>query len=132
MLTGVLQSAATLLVILLFYAMDFVLIRRYDKQRQASGSGRAWDFTLFIFLLVAILILQPIFLPVISYRTNATWGLIVQLGGVFLIPAAKTCRVVVARAETTAQLIPAQAMTLLSFLLLAAGSGVGLLLSSWK
>jgi len=85
MFIGVPQAAATFLVILLFYAMDFVLIRRYDKQRQASGSGRAWDFTLFIFLLVAILILQPIFIPGISYRTEATWGMIVQLLGAFLI-----------------------------------------------
>jgi protein-S-isoprenylcysteine O-methyltransferase Ste14 len=68
--------------------MDFVLIRRYDRQRQASGSGRAWDFTLFIFLLVAVLVLQPIFLPFLSYRTDATWGLIVQSLGAFLILAA--------------------------------------------
>jgi protein-S-isoprenylcysteine O-methyltransferase Ste14 len=88
MLIGVAQSAATLFTVILFYAMDFALIRRYDKQRQANGTGRAWDFTLFIFLLVAVLILQPIFLPILSYRTNATWGLIVQLLGVFLILAA--------------------------------------------
>jgi len=88
MLTGVPQSAATLLAILLFYAMDFVLIRRYDKQRQANGSGRAWDFTLFIFLLGAFLVLQPIILPSLSYRTDATWGLIVQSLGAFLILAA--------------------------------------------
>jgi len=88
MLTGVPQSAATLLAILLFYAMDFVLIRRYDKQRQANGSGRAWDFTLFIFLLGAFLVLQPVFLPFLSYRTDATWGLIVQSLGAFLILAA--------------------------------------------
>jgi protein-S-isoprenylcysteine O-methyltransferase Ste14 len=88
MLTGVPQSAATLLAILLFYAMDFVLIRRYDRQRQANGSGRAWDFTLFIFLLGAFLVLQPVFLPFLSYRTDATWGLIVQSLGAFLILAA--------------------------------------------
>jgi protein-S-isoprenylcysteine O-methyltransferase Ste14 len=88
MLTGVPQSAATLLSILLFYAMDFVLIRRYDKKRTASGTGRAWDFTLFIFLLVAILVLQPILLPFLSYRTDAAWGLIAQLLGVFLILSA--------------------------------------------
>lgn len=88
MLTGVPQSAATLLVILAFYAMDFLLIRRFDRQRQASGSGRAWDFTLVIFLFVAILVLQPILLPSLSYRTAAAWGLIAQLLGVFLILAA--------------------------------------------
>ena len=85
MLTGVPQAAATLLVIIIFYAMDFILIRRYDKNRQASGSGRAWDFTLFIFLLVAILVLQPVLVPAISYRTNATWGFAIQFLGVFLI-----------------------------------------------
>jgi 1,4-dihydroxy-2-naphthoate octaprenyltransferase len=56
----------------------------------------------------------------------------VWFGMVFLIPAAKACRVVVAHSETTAQLIPAQAMTLLSFLLTSAGSGIGLLLGSWR
>ena len=79
------QSLATLLTILLFYAMDFVLIRRYDKKRQASGSGRAWDFTFFIFAMVAVLVLQPIFLPGLSFTTSATWGLSVQVLGVIVI-----------------------------------------------
>lgn len=85
MFTGILQAFATLTTIVLFYTMDIILIRRYDKQRKASGSGRAWDFTFFIFLLVAILILQPIFLPSLSYRTNQTWGLVVQILGALLI-----------------------------------------------
>lgn len=85
MLTGLPQSLITLITILLFYTLDFILIRRYDKQRQASGSGRAWDFTFFIFLLVAILVLQPVLVPSISYQTEAIWGLIVQLLGGFLI-----------------------------------------------
>jgi len=85
MFIGITQALATLTTIILFYTMDFVLIRRYDRKRQASGSGRAWDFTLFIFLLVAILILQPIFFPFLSYRTDQTWGMVVQILGVFLI-----------------------------------------------
>jgi protein-S-isoprenylcysteine O-methyltransferase Ste14 len=88
MLVGVPQSAATLLTVILFYAMDFLLIRRHDRQRRASGSGRAWDFTLFIFIMVAVLVLQPILLPSISFRTDAPWGLFLQLIGVFLILAA--------------------------------------------
>ena len=88
MFTGVPQSAVTLLTIIIFYAMDFTLIRRYDKQRQSSGTGRAWDFTIFIFLMAALLILQPIFLPIISYQTNATWGLLIQILGVVLIVSA--------------------------------------------
>ena len=85
MLLGIPQSLATLLTIILFYTMDFALIRRYDKKRQASGSGRAWDFTLFIFLTVAVLVLQPIVLPSLSFRTSALWGLIIQILGVFII-----------------------------------------------
>jgi len=85
MLTGIPQSAATLVTIILFYTMDFFLIRRYDRQRSASDSGRAWDFTFFIFIMVAILILQPMLLPVLSFRTTASWRFFVQLLGIVLI-----------------------------------------------
>jgi protein-S-isoprenylcysteine O-methyltransferase Ste14 len=88
MLLGIPQSIATILTIIAFYAMDFTLIRRYDKQRQASGSGRSWDFTSFIFMMVAILVLQPILIPAISFRTTQTWGLLVQLLGILTILAA--------------------------------------------
>ena len=87
MLTGIPQSLATLLTILLFYAMDFVLIRRYDKKRQASGSGRAWDFTFFIFAMVAVLVLQPVLLPGLSFTTTDPWGLWMQILGVIAIIA---------------------------------------------
>ena len=85
MLLGISQSIVTLVTIIAFYAMDFTLIRRYDKQRQASGSGRSWDFTSFIFLIVAILVLQPVLIPALSFRTTQTWGLFIQLLGVTLI-----------------------------------------------
>ena len=85
MLTGIPQSIATLLTIILFYSMDFALIRRYDKNRQASGSGRSWDFTFFIFLVVAVLVLQPIILPNLSFRTTAPWGLAIQIIGILTI-----------------------------------------------
>jgi len=85
MLLGVPQSIATLLTIILFYAMDFALIRRYDKKRQASGSGRSWDFTFFIFVAVAVLVLQPVIFPQISFHTNQFWGLWLQILGVMVI-----------------------------------------------
>jgi protein-S-isoprenylcysteine O-methyltransferase Ste14 len=88
MFIGIPQAAVTLLTILVFYAMDFTLIRRYDKQRQASGSGRAWDFTTFIFLMVAILVAQPIFFPFLGFQTTQTWGLVIQLLGILMIIAA--------------------------------------------
>lgn len=85
MIVGIAQSIATLLAIILFYGMDFVLIRRYDKQRQASGSGRSWDFTFFIFIAVSLLVLQPILFPFLSFRTNQTWGILIQLLGVLTV-----------------------------------------------
>lgn len=85
MLLGLPQSVATLLTIILFYAMDFALIRRYDRQRQASGSGRSWDFTLFIFVCVAILVLQPLMLAFLSFRTTQAWGLWIQILGALLV-----------------------------------------------
>lgn len=88
MFLGIPQAAATLLTILVFYALDFTLIRRYDRQRQASGTGRAWDFTFFIFLMVAVLILQPILLPILSFRTTQAWGFLIQLAGLLVIVSA--------------------------------------------
>jgi protein-S-isoprenylcysteine O-methyltransferase Ste14 len=85
MLLGIPQSIATLLTIILFYVMDFALIRRYDKKRQATGSGRSWDFTFFIFVIVAVLVLQPVLLPILSFRTTAAWGLFIQIIGMFII-----------------------------------------------
>jgi protein-S-isoprenylcysteine O-methyltransferase Ste14 len=85
MFTGIPQSIITLVTIILFYTMDFLLIRRYDKQRRASGSGRSWDFTFFIFALVAILVLQPILLPILSVRIKETWGLLIQILGVLIL-----------------------------------------------
>lgn len=91
MLLGIPQSIITLVTIVIFYVMDFILIRRYDKQRQASGSsgsGRSWDFTFFIFAMVAVLVLQPIIIPILSVRTKETWGLFIQLLGVLTLVTA--------------------------------------------
>jgi protein-S-isoprenylcysteine O-methyltransferase len=85
MLLGIPQSIATLLTIVLFYLMDFALIRRYDRKRQASGSGRSWDFTFFIFVMVTVLVLQPILLPILSFRTTAQWGLVIQMIGACIV-----------------------------------------------
>lgn len=93
MLSGILQSVATLLTIILFYAMDFALIHRFDRKRQASGSGRSWDFTFLIFAMIAVLVLQPILLPNLSFHTTARWGLVIQISGVIIILISLTLHV---------------------------------------
>jgi protein-S-isoprenylcysteine O-methyltransferase Ste14 len=85
MLTGLYQSLAVLITIIFFYTIDSFLIRYYDRQRQASGSGRAWDFTFFIFTMVAVLVLQPLLLPVLSVRIRGTWGLVIQTIGAMTV-----------------------------------------------
>jgi len=87
MLPGSAQTTATLITVLLFYMMDFYLIRRFDRQRKASGSGRAWDFTLLVFTMVAVLVLQPMLLPMLGFRTTELWGMYVQWAGIVLITA---------------------------------------------
>jgi 1,4-dihydroxy-2-naphthoate octaprenyltransferase len=53
----------------------------------------------------------------------------VYLGTLFLVPAAVASRILLQHAEVTARVIPAQAMTLISFVLYSLGSGIGLLLA---
>ena len=53
----------------------------------------------------------------------------VWLGGISLVPAVISCRILLRNAEVAARVVPAQAMILLSFVLYALGSGIGLLLS---
>lgn len=88
MLTGIYQSVVFLLSIILFYLMDFFFIHQYDKQRRASGSGRSWDFTLLMLAFATLLVLQPIFIPQISWRTASILGLVIQLLGILSLGGA--------------------------------------------
>jgi len=72
--TGLSQSIATLIVVVAFYAMDFVLIVRNDRRRQAPGSGRSWSYTLMMLTAVALVVAQPALLPELSLRTDGWWG----------------------------------------------------------
>lgn len=85
MYTGAYQSITFLIVIVGFYIMDFLMIKRHDRRRLDSGSGRAWDFTLIIFLTAAVLVLQPIFLPYLSWSTKAAWGAVLQIIGILIL-----------------------------------------------
>ena len=53
----------------------------------------------------------------------------VYLGALFLVPAAVASNILLRHAEVTARVIPAQALTLLAFVLYSLGSGLGLLLA---
>ncbi len=90
MINGLHQSSIILGIITIAFIMDFVLMDRYKKQRQAGGARRAWswDYTLILFFISLILVLQPVFLPGISFYTTQTWGLSAQVLGLSLITCA--------------------------------------------
>ncbi len=81
MLVGVYQSAGLLMIIAAFYITDFFLIARYDRERTAEGSGRSWDYTLFLLVVAILLLTQPILLPQISVRLKGWPGGVIQAAG---------------------------------------------------
>ncbi|MEZ0395493.1 MAG: isoprenylcysteine carboxylmethyltransferase family protein [Anaerolineales bacterium] len=87
MLSAPIQSLLILLVVIAFYAIDVFAFRRYDKQRKAEGRGRAWDFTLLALVACALLVVRPLLLPRLGWRTEASWGLIIQGAGILLAAA---------------------------------------------
>ena len=87
MYTGVVQSAITLLLALVFYAQDIWLMRRYDPDRADDGSARSWSWTIFAMVMAAIVVLQPILLPGFGFSTDAWWGLLLQIVGLLLMAA---------------------------------------------
>jgi protein-S-isoprenylcysteine O-methyltransferase Ste14 len=81
MLAGFFQSGIILGTAITFYTIDFILIKKYDKKRNSKGTGRSWDFTLLMFLVVTLVAIQPILLPWMSLILNNAVGLIMQLVG---------------------------------------------------
>ncbi|RLC66105.1 MAG: hypothetical protein DRI48_05450 [Chloroflexi bacterium] len=85
MITGIYQAAAILIVVVAFYTLDSLLISRYDRQRQAQGSGRSWEFTIVALTMVALMVVQPIAWPWLGIYTAAWWGACIQIIGLALI-----------------------------------------------
>jgi protein-S-isoprenylcysteine O-methyltransferase Ste14 len=84
MLTGIYQSGAILAAVVVFYAVDSWLIRRYDSLR-AAGSSRSWSYTLMIVIPVVLIIVQPTAWPGLGVYTDAWWGLLMQAVGLVLL-----------------------------------------------
>jgi protein-S-isoprenylcysteine O-methyltransferase Ste14 len=88
MLSGFYQSVVILSVVLVFYTTDLAVISRYDPEREGDGSGRSWGFTMVILFVAVLLGLQPMLLPAASLRTEARWGLLLQVLGLLLLVGA--------------------------------------------
>ncbi|MEN4100870.1 MAG: isoprenylcysteine carboxylmethyltransferase family protein [Anaerolineaceae bacterium] len=85
MLGGLFQSTILLWTAITFYIIDFVLIRRYDKQRKSTSSARSWDYTLYMFLGVVVIVAQPLIFPGLSIMIHHPMGLAVQAVGICLV-----------------------------------------------
>ena len=83
MITGTYISLIIFFIALIFFILDFWFMSVFDKERR-TGQGWSWDYTLFIFAIVFILVFQPIFFPILSWTTNHSWGLLIQILGILL------------------------------------------------
>jgi protein-S-isoprenylcysteine O-methyltransferase len=88
MMTGWPQSISTLLLICIFYALDTLYIHRFDRQRKAEGSGRSISYTLLVWSMVSVLVVQPLLLPWLSLTLPALPGILIQAAGLVFIACA--------------------------------------------
>jgi protein-S-isoprenylcysteine O-methyltransferase Ste14 len=81
MLSGIPQSILILLTGLVYYAVDFRLMRYYDQQGSQGSSARSWRYTLLMLTFWLLLVVQPVLLPEVGVSTTAWWGLAAQVVG---------------------------------------------------
>lgn len=84
MIKGLTLSLILLGVVLIFFAIDFWYMRRFDRERE-SGKGWSWDYTLLIAGMTLIIILQPWLLPRLGWSAPTVWGLAIQVAGIILV-----------------------------------------------
>lgn len=80
MISGIFLSLLLFVIVLVFYAIDFLFLARYDRERQ-SGKGWAWDYTLLTVAGASLVILQPWLLPFLGLNVETSWGLVIQVAG---------------------------------------------------
>ena len=85
MVTGIPQSIAILLTGLVYYSLDFWLMRHYDPSQDQDSGARSWRYTLLMVGFWAVLVVQPVLLPRLGLSTAAWWGLAIQAVGLALI-----------------------------------------------
>lgn len=84
-MTGIDQTIFTLVAILVFYTMDAFFMTRFEKFRKARGSSRSYSYTILVAAMVAVLAIQPVFLPFLGLHIPGPIGLAVQIAGMLVI-----------------------------------------------
>ena len=85
MLTGIPQSIVIFVTGLVYYVVDFRLMRHYDGHGSQDPSARSWRYTIFMILFWLLLVVQPVLLPEVGVSTSSWWGLLVQAAGIVSI-----------------------------------------------
>jgi len=83
MLVGIYQSIVTLVMIVAFYAVDVLLMHRYDRFR-VHGSSRSWSWTAMALIAAIAVVVQPVLWPGLGLVMPA-WGLWLQIAGMLLM-----------------------------------------------
>ncbi len=86
MLAGVYQSVAILSVMVIYYATDIWLARRYAPLRAPScGGNKNWGKTALLMIPAGFIVVQPLVWPEIGLHINMRWGMLVQALGIMVI-----------------------------------------------
>jgi 1,4-dihydroxy-2-naphthoate octaprenyltransferase len=107
---------------------DYSADLRADKRTLVVRLGRPRSAVVFAGLVGAALTIQAL-LPLVKSETLPVIPRGVWLGLLGLVPAFSSARRLLSTPAEVAKIVPAQRDALLAFLLLAAGSGIGLLLT---
>jgi protein-S-isoprenylcysteine O-methyltransferase Ste14 len=86
MLAGVYQSVAILSVMVIYYATDVWLARRYASLRASScGGNKNWWKTALLMIPAGFIVVQPLVWPEIGLHINMWWGMLVQVLGIMVV-----------------------------------------------
>jgi protein-S-isoprenylcysteine O-methyltransferase Ste14 len=81
MLTGIPQSVVIFLTGLIYYGVDFRLMRYYERRSSPGPRARSWRYTFLMIGFWILLAVQPVLLPEVGMSTTARWGLAIQAAG---------------------------------------------------
>jgi protein-S-isoprenylcysteine O-methyltransferase Ste14 len=85
MLAGVYQSMAILSVMVVYYATDMWLTRRYVSLRAPScGGNKNWGKTILLIIPAGFIVVQPLVWPKLSLHIDTWWGTLVQALGIMV------------------------------------------------
>lgn len=78
MYVGIYQTLALAAVVAAYYVIDIHFLNRFDPQRRDGRTGRGWLYTTAVLPAIVLVLLQPLALPRLGWRTQALWGVMAQ------------------------------------------------------